>query len=379
MKTMKCKCPEIRPSCMKRLFDLFFRRLLICCVYVALQNGLSVDAADQVVTRNGTLFGTIESVSTESVQLLPRGSTSAYREIGVSDVVMIQFSDEPQDLIEAKRRLVKNDFVGALEAIQQVDRDAIQGASVAIRGEYAYVRAVAAGHIAMGVTEKISPAMSSIKKVINQFTRSIHYYDLLEIAGDLEQALGRYDEATSLYKKIASGPPPMVVRAGRLQGDVLAAEGRYPEAIKEFEKVQSVDLVGGFVEQEKMMACLGQAESLLSLGRFSEAASVIRTMLSGSLPEDVPFSVTNVLLGNAYSLLGRALAEMKQDQDALIAYLTVDLVYGDAPETHAEALFHLSQLWNRGGYPRRAAEVRERLIKTYPQSTWAAELDSSAN
>ncbi len=363
---------------MTRLFDLFFRRLLICCVYVALQNGLSVDAADQVVTRNETLFGTIESVSSESVQLLPRGSTSASREIGVSDVVMIQFSDEPQDLIEAKRRLVKNNFVGALEAIQQVDKDAIQGASVAVRGEYAYVRAVAAGHVAMGATEKISPALSSIKKVIDQFTRSIHYYDLLEVAGDLEQALGRYDEAASLYKKIAIGPPPMVVRAGRLQGDVLAAEGRYPEAIKEFEKVQSVDLVGGFVEQEKMMACLGQAESLLSLGRFSEAASIIRTMLSGSLPEDVPVSVTNVLLGNGYSLLGRALAEMEQDQDALIAYLTVDLVYGDAPETHAEALFHLFQLWNRGGYPRRAAEVRERLIKTYPQSTWAAELNSSA-
>ena len=375
---MKCKCPEIRPSRMARLFDLFLRQLLICCVYVALQNGSSVDAADQVVTRNETLFGKIESVSTESVQLLPRGSTSAAREIGVSDVVMIQFSDEPQDLIEAKRQLEKNNFVGALEAIQQVDKDEIQSASVAVRGEYAYVRAVAAGHVAMGANEKMSPALSSVKKVIDQFTRSIHYYELLEVAGGLEQSLGRYDEAALLYKKIELGPPPMVVRAGRLQGDVLAAEGRHIEAIREFEKVQSVDLVGGFVEQEKMMACLGQAESLLSLDRSSEAASLIRTMLSGSLPEDVPVNVTNILLGNAYSLLGRAFAEMKQDQEALIAYLTVDLVYGDASETHAEALFHLFQLWTRGGYPRRAAEVQERLTKTYPQSTWAAELNLPA-
>ncbi|HBK73865.1 MAG TPA: hypothetical protein DDZ24_06595, partial [Planctomycetaceae bacterium] len=343
----------------------------------ALQSGASVDAADQVVTRNETLFGKIESVSTEAVQLLPRGSASAAREIGVSDVVMIQFSDEPQDLIEAKRRLVKNNFVGALEAIQQVDEDEIQSASVAVRGEYAYVRAVAGGHVAMGAAGKISSALSSIKNVIDQFTRSIHYYELLEVAGDLEQALGRYDEAASRYKKIALGPPPMVVRAGRLKGDVLAAEGRYPEAITEFEKVQSVDLVGGFVEQEKMMACLGQAESLLSLGRFSEAASLIRTMLSGSHPEEVPIATTNVLLGNAYSLLGRSLAEMKQDQDALIAYLTVDLVYGDSPETHAEALFQLFQLWNSGGYPRRAEEVRKRLMKTYPQSTWATDLNPS--
>ena len=374
---MKYKYLEINPSRILGLFDLFLRWLVVCCLYAALQSGASVDAADQVVTRNETLFGKIESVSTEAVQLLPRGSAGAAREIDVSDVVMIQFSDEPQDLIEAKRRLVKNNFVGALEAIQQVDEDEIQSASVAVRGEYAYVRAVAGGHVAMGAAGKISSALSSIKNVIDQFTRSIHYYELLEVAGDLEQALGRYDEAASLYKKIAIGPPPMVVRAGRLKGDVLAAEGRYPEAIKEFEKVQSVDLVGGFVEQEKMMACLGQAESLLSLGRFSEAVSLIRTMLSGSHPEEVPIATTHVLLGNAYSLLGRALAEMKQDQDALIAYLTVDLVYGDAPETHAEALFQLFQLWNRGGYPRRAEEVRKKLMKTYPKSTWATELNPS--
>ena len=374
---MKYKYLERNPSRILGLFDLFLRWLVVCCIYAALQSGASVDAADQVVTRNETLFGKIESVSTEAVQLLPRGSASAAREIGVSDVVMIQFSDEPQDLIEAKRRLVKNNFVGALEAIQQVDEDEIQSASVTVRGEYAYVRAVAGGHVAMGAAGKISSALSSIKNVIDQFTRSIHYYELLEVAGDLEQALGRYDEAASWYKKIAIGPPPMVVRAGRLKGDVLAAEGRHLEAITEFEKVQSVDLVGGFVEQEKMMACLGQAESLLSLGRFSEAASLIRTMLSGSHPEEVPIATTNVLLGNAYSLLGRSLAEMKQDQDALIAYLTVDLVYGDAPETHAEALFQLFQLWNRGGYPRRAEEVRKKLMKTYPKSTWATELNPS--
>ena len=374
---MKYKYLEINPSRILGLFDLFLRRLVVCFIYAALQSGASVDAADQVVTRNETLFGKIESVSTEAVQLLPRGSASAAREIGVSDVVMIQFSDEPQDLIEAKRRLVKNNFVGALEAIQQVDKDEIQSASVAVRGEYAYVRAVAGGHVAMGAAGKISSALSSIKNAIDQFTRSIHYYDLLETAGDLERALRRYDKATAIYKKISRGPPPMVVRAGRLKGDVLAAEGRYPEAIKEFEKVQSGDLVGGFVEQEKMMACLGQAESLLSLGRFSEAASLIRTMLLGSHPEEVPIATTNVLLGNAYSLLGRALAEMKQDQDALIAYLTVDLVYGDAPETHAEALFQLFQLWNRGGYPRRAEEVRKKLMKTYPKSTWATELNMS--
>ena len=92
---MKYKNLEIKSGRILGLFDLFLSRLVVCCIHVALQSGAPVDAADQVVTRNETLFGKIESVSTEAVQLLTRGSASAAREIGVSDVVMIQFSDEP--------------------------------------------------------------------------------------------------------------------------------------------------------------------------------------------------------------------------------------------------------------------------------------------
>ncbi len=378
MKTMKHRYLEMMPSGTPGLVELVLRSLLICCVYAAFQNEACVVAADQVFTSEETLFGEIESVSTEVVRFVPRGSTNAIREIGVTDVVMIQYSDEPKYLIEAKKRLIKNDFGGAFEAIKKVSEDEIQSASVAVRSEYAYVRAVAAGHVAVDTTEGLSQSLTYIEEVLDQFTRSIHYYDLLEAAGDLEGALGRYDKAAALYKKISRGPPPMVVRAERLQGNVLASEGRHIEAIAEFENVQSVDLEGVFIEQEKMMACLGQAESLISLSRFNEAVSLISSMLAETYPEGMPVTASNILLGKAYSLLGQSLLEMKEDQDALIAYLTVDLVYGDAPDTHAEALFRLFHLWNKGGYPRRAAEVRQRLIKAYPQSTWAAELNPSS-
>ena len=377
MKTMKHRYLEIMPSGTPGLVELVLRSLLICCVYAAFQNEACVVAADQVFTSEETLFGEIESVSTEAVRFVPRGSTNTIREIGVTDVVMIQYSDEPKYLIEAKKRLIKNDFGGAFEAIKKVSEDEIQSASVAVRSEYAYVRAVAAGHVAVDTTEGLSQALTYIEEALDQFTRSIHYYDLLEAAGDLEGALGRYDKAAALYEKISRGPPPMVVRAERLQGNVLAAEGRHIEAIAEFENVQSVDLEGVFIEQEKMMACLGQAESLISLSRFDESVSLIGSMLAEASPEGVPVTATNILFGKAYSLLGQSLLEMKKDQDALIAYLTVDLVYGDAPGTHAESLFRLFHLWNKGGYPRRAEEVRERLIKNYPQSTWAAELNPS--
>ena len=163
-----------------------------------------VDAADQIITRDQTLFGEIDSVSTQAVRFIPRGSTKSAQEIDVTDVVMVQFSGEPQALVESKKRLVENDFVGALEAIEQVSKDDIQSESVAIRGEYAYVRAAATGHVAMSTHENLLSA-SSLLKVLDQFTRSIHYYDLLELAGDLETNLGRYDQATVRYKEIGLG------------------------------------------------------------------------------------------------------------------------------------------------------------------------------
>ena len=83
-------------------------------------------------------------------------------------------------------------------------------------------------------------------------------------------------------------------------------------------------------------------------------------------------------LARAYALLGRACLTDGRDQDALIAYLTVDLVHSGDPESHAEALFRLHDLWNRGRYPQRAGEARRRLEQTYPASAWAGRLQEQA-
>ena len=68
---------------------------------------------------------------------------------------------------------------------------------------------------------------------------------------------------------------------------------------------------------------------------------------------------------------------MGKNQEALIAYLTVDLVYNTNPDIHAESLLQLIELWTQGGYPRRAAEAREKLVNRYPESAAATQLDSS--
>ena len=162
---MKYKYSEIISGLASGFSNLIFRWLLIGSVFVvAFQSATRVDAADQIITRDQTLFGEIDSVSTQAVRFIPRGSTKSAQEIDVTDVVMVQFSGEPQALVESKKRLVENDFVGALEAIEQVSKDDIQSESVAIRGEYAYVRAAATLVMSLCLRMRIYFLRSSLLK-----------------------------------------------------------------------------------------------------------------------------------------------------------------------------------------------------------------------
>jgi len=374
---MQCVKQEMKSRYVFRCNGQNIWLMLICLGCVAFQSRWPVHAADQVITRDKTLFGKIEAVTSEAVRLLRRGSTADPQEINVSDILMIQFDEEPQELIEAKRRLVEKEFEAALHAVEKINENQIEESSVVVRGEYAYVQAVAVGRIAIKTADGIPSSLRRVEKVIDQFTRSIHHYELLELAGDLEVAQGRADKAQEFYDKMIEGPPLIALRARRLSGNVLASEDRHLEAIRTFEKVQSENLDLNGVEQEKMAACLDQATSLIALRRSDEAVLCIQEMLLREFPEEVPVSSVEELLGKAYSLLGQSFIETGKNQEALIAYLTVDLVYNTDPNIHAESLLQLIELWTRGGYPRRAAEAREKLVNSYPENEAATQFDSS--
>ena len=86
-------------------------------------------------------------------------------------------------------------------------------------------------------------------------------------------------------------------------------------------------------------------------------------------PEDKSF------LSRAYVVLGELYRAVQgREQEALVAYLTVDLVYNVAPESHAEALFYLSNLWAVARQEERSRQAGQILKEAYPQSEWAKKL-----
>jgi TolA-binding protein len=107
-------------------------------------------------------------------------------------------------------------------------------------------------------------------------------------------------------------------------------------------------------------------------GRHDAAVEAVFQIIDAANPEE------KELLSRAYTVLGGTYRAMGgKEQDALIQFLMVDLVYNTLPETHAEALFNLAELWDNGGNPERAREARQNLKSAYPDSPWAAKLDPS--
>jgi hypothetical protein len=77
------------------------------------------------------------------------------------------------------------------------------------------------------------------------------------------------------------------------------------------------------------------------------------------------------LFGRAYNALGRSHLLAKRDKDARLAYLHVDLLFYGNPEVHAEALYHLSKLWDGANRAERAVTARNLLTTRYAGSPWA--------
>ena len=98
------------------------------------------------------------------------------------------------------------------------------------------------------------------------------------------------------------------------------------------------------------------------------AIKLVEQVIADAAPEEAE------LHARAYNALG-ACYQKKPDaaKDALLAYLHVDVLYNTLPEEHAEALFHLANLWDKVGNAEEARRARANLTERYPGSVWAGQ------
>jgi tetratricopeptide (TPR) repeat protein len=359
-------------------------RIRLACVLL-LHAGLAV-GADRIILVDGTeVEGTITSLSPNDIEIAS-GRGAAAERITIAAVREVRFEDEPESLASSRVLLQRRDARAARDELAKILPVELQEGVVGsrVRQEYEYLKTAAA---ALAADPAGAPAATAaFAAFLDRNARSHHFYEGQELLGDLLAAAGNPDGAKAAYRQLDLGPPALRVRSANLRAELLVRQENDAGAVREFAAAvgipppdgtaedsdgehQAARLALARYESERSTAALGRARCLARTGRAAEAITAVRDVILAADPED------RALLAAAYGSLGECQKDAPDSKtDALISYLTVDLVYNTVPEWHARALFNLVELWQASNQPERSRQAAAMLRSTYPESPWTKRL-----
>ncbi len=196
---------------------------------------------------------------------------------------------------------------------------------------------------------------------------SYHYFAAMELLGDLAVALSSYENGIRYYGKLAEAPwPDYAMRAMVLQANAMVASSLFPDALQKYEEVLASSVDDARARELKLRATLGKAVCLAETGQTQPALESVTKIIEENDSREKP-----QLFAQAYNALGICYLKAGKSQDALLAFLHVDLLFNQDPDAHAEALYYLSDLWRTVNKSERAIRARSMLESRYSGSPWA--------
>jgi tetratricopeptide (TPR) repeat protein len=325
-------------------------------------------AADVVILEDGSrLQGAVVSLAPDAIEIEDR---SGVKKFGIDQVRELVFDGEPESLTTARGLLLRRDMRGASDELAKLEQAEIQEADPRVREEYEFLQAAVAAR-ADGAT-----AAQPLTGFLTRHPRSHHFFAAHEMLGDLYARLGKFTEAAAAFGELDRGPPLMRIRSAAKKAGLLIQQDKPAEAIREFEAAVTISTANEDLASasEKGEARLGIARCLALTGKAADGVQVVRATIRGADPRD------RDLLAAAFATLGQCQRAIDgREEDAMISFLTVELVYDTVPERHAEALFHLVELWEKLKRPERARDARRALLTLHPESPWTKKLDAAAD
>lgn len=325
------------------------------------------------LTDKTEIIGEIVGLSPGDVEIKDQRSDEP-KKVPIDRIRDVLIGGEPEQLRTARNLLARQDAAAALEELDKIAKEELDGASDNILAEHAFVKAAATGRRATATGTDLAGGEKALREFVQKYPRSHHFFPVSETLGDLLVRAGKFDEAAAAYAALEKGPPAFRVRAAAAKANSFYVQKKYAEAEKAYEAAAKIDTdpKDEASARQKREAQAGRARCLSRQGKPADAIAAVQEVIRGAEPED------RELLSRAYAVLGDAFRAANKDQDAVIAFLTVDLVYNTLPESHAEALFNLVELWQKAQNPERSREARQSLETTYPDSRWTKALGAAA-
>ena len=332
-------------------------------------------AADRVRLTDATeITGEIVAIAPGDVEIRD-AATGEPRRVTIDRIGVVEFGGEPEGLRTARGLLVRQDPAGALAEVGAIAQVELDGATDNVLTDVAFVKAAAAARIATTSGTGLDAGARGLREFLAAHPRSHQVFRAQESLGDLLVRAGRFDEAATAYSALEQGPPALRVRATLAKAAALVAQRKYDEAERAYAAAAAIetDPDDEAATRQKREARAGRARCLTRQGKAADAVALVEGLIREADPDD------GELLARSYAVLGDAQRAAGRDQDALIAFLTVDLVYNSAADSHAEALYNLVQLWRKVQNPERSRAARQTLETAYPRSRWTRALSAAAD
>ena len=362
----------------RRLSSCLARVLTPFAFAVAVALGIAsvrVEGADLVRVAAPTEDGSFEERNEEGAIVEISASGITLRDVKTNEettipserVLWILLDDAPVELAAARVDYEVGEYESALEKLKSIDASELASSKSAYAStEFDWYQGTSALQLALADGDAtLNEGGRGLATFVKNHADSYRYYEALSQLGDAFLAVSReggkqeasLKRAGEAYERMAQSDSKVYRARGLVGiGDVALETSDYAKAEESFKTVKESEIENEYLGRDVLSrASLGLALTYARSGRYAEARSEIASALEAT-PRRAELARARL-----YNALGETNERDERWEDAIIAYLRVDLVYYSARVERVKALKALVSLWSRTGREDRAAETRERL------------------
>ncbi len=330
---------------------------------------LAPAAATETVSLKGkkkSIFGEVIKITPDSVTLENRSKTT---EIPSGQIESIKWTGEPAIMNVARNSERAGQLERALKGYQEAKNDPDAKSPLpGLRADLDFGIAATTAKLALAGTGDADPAIKGLEAFRERHPESFHTYSAVDLLGRLYARKQDWKNATAAFDLLGQSKQSehqMASKIGRAELFLKQGGGDPVKAASEFDAVLQMPAKTPGERSRQLDARFGKIACQIEQKQFEQALKNLNQIV------DDPAITENSAVARAYILQGKCHIAAGNDDAAVLDFLKVDLMLPNEKPSHAEALYHLSQLRTGNWNPSRAENARKRLESRYPNSPWA--------
>lgn len=345
-------------------------RRVLAGMLLALGCVATAQAADTINKLDGSkVTGKITGGSKSELTIKPTIGDAV--NVPSSEIASVNWDDATPDF-----RLGLSDENGGRfdSAIQRITKSKAETESQdeQLKKDFDFVLARIAARQALGDPSQVDKAIQQLEQFLKTGGNHYRFYEATSLLGNVQLAKQDFAGARTTFEQLAQAPSNDYKLSAKIaQGRILMGEGQSDAAAKMFDEAIATSGNSPAEQARKFEAMLGKARALAAQGQHSEALTVLDEV-TAKAPGDA-----TALQAEAYVLQGNSLEALNRNKEAVLAFLHVDILFPRESGYHAEALYHMAQLWKTVQSPERGLDAADKLTAAYPNSPWAKKLTVS--